>query len=209
MACIAGFPSRAGYLRIARQGTLAVACALLLGGCALGSGKGVGEGAGQTGTSPSHGGVPVRVEPSAAEVRAEVNAEAKAGESGSGDGRGGAPGHEETLLDTYWKLVEAGGRPVSAGERQHEPHLILHRAQNRVSVHGGCNRLSGSYQLAGERLTFGGLAGTKMACRVGLEDEARFVAALAAGAAWRITEQTLDLLDAGGGRVARFEVRHL
>jgi copper homeostasis protein (lipoprotein) len=135
------------------------------------------------------------VEPSAAEVRERDKSQADV--------------HDEVLLDTYWKLVELRGEPVVVGEAQREPHLILHREGTRVSGYGGCNRLAGSYRLAGDRLAFGRLAGTRMACRGGFEDEEEFAAALAASVAWRIEGEHLELFDERGTRVARFAVRHL
>jgi copper homeostasis protein (lipoprotein) len=47
-----------------------------------------------------------------------------------------------------------------------------------VSGSGGCNRFTGSYELNGERLTFGETAGTMMACIEGMETEKEFFAAL-------------------------------
>ena len=145
--------------------------------------------------------IAVHAEPSAAEIRAR---EAKMREA-----PGAAALPEESLLNTYWKLVTLRGAPVVAGEQQREPHLILHREGNRVSAHGGCNRLAGGYTLAGQRLAFGPLVGTRMACRGGFQDEAGFAAALEASASWRIDGQYLELYDQAGERLARFEVRHL
>jgi heat shock protein HslJ len=70
---------------------------------------------------------------------------------------------------------------------------------------GGCNRLSGSYTLDGERLTFGRAAGTMMACRDGMEQERAFLDALSAVTGWRVEGQRLLLLDGAGAPLLQFE----
>ena len=55
--------------------------------------------------------------------------------------------------------------PVEVAERQREPHLIFAHDQRRISGSGGCNRLTGSFELDGDKLHLGRMAGTMMACR--------------------------------------------
>ena len=114
-----------------------------------------------------------------------------------------------SLEDTYWKLTTLRGKPVAVADPQREPHLILQPAQHRVAGSGGCNRLAGGYTLAGDRLTFGRMAGTMMACRDGMEQERAFLDALAEVARWRIDGQRLELTDPRGEVVARFEAVYL
>jgi heat shock protein HslJ len=181
--------------RRARRVAAAAAWLLLLGACRMMDPLPAAPSAG------SQAEVPVRSEPSAAEIRA-----------GQAPGRGAQAGvapRDEPLLDTYWKLVELGGRPVVLQGQQREPHLILHREGSRVSGHGGCNRLNGSYKLAQAQLSFGNLVSTRMACTDGFRQEPAFTAALAACASWRVQGEHLELFDRSGARLARFEVRHL
>jgi heat shock protein HslJ len=111
-----------------------------------------------------------------------------------------------TLENTYWKLASLRGRPVAASaERQREAHLILQPAQRRVVGSSGCNRLSGSYTLDGQRLAFSRAAGTLMACRDGSEQERAFLDALSAVAGWRLEGQRLLLLDGAGAPLLQFE----
>jgi heat shock protein HslJ len=49
------------------------------------------------------------------------------------------------------------------------------------------------------------MAGTMMACERGMEQEQRFLQSLAKVARYRIEGRRLELLDAGGAVVARFE----
>lgn len=115
----------------------------------------------------------------------------------------------ESLENTYWKLVRLNGEPVEVQDNRREPHLVLHAEGTRVAGATGCNRLMGSYRLAGERLTFGQLASTRMACLDGMQTEQAFLAALEKTANWRVLGEHLALYDARGARLARFEVRHL
>jgi len=110
-----------------------------------------------------------------------------------------------SLENTYWKLITLRGQPVAVSERGREPHLVLQAAQHRVAGSGGCNRLAGGYTLAGDRITFGRLAGTMMACADGMTQERDFLDALAAVARWRIDGQRLELVDERGDVLVRFE----
>src|SRR4029453_8993828 len=102
-----------------------------------------------------------------------------------------------------------GDAPVAAPERRREAHFILHPADERVSGSGGCNRFTGGYELAGDRLTFGRMAATMMACADAMDTEKAFLSALQQAARARIKEQHLELLDASGNVLARFQAIHL
>lgn len=71
-----------------------------------------------------------------------------------------------SLEDTYWKLTELHGEPVTNPPgNQKEAYIQLLKADKRVVGSGGCNSLSGSYELQdGNRLRFVGVASTRMAC---------------------------------------------
>jgi heat shock protein HslJ len=57
----------------------------------------------------------------------------------------------------------------------------------------------------GERLRLGRMTSTLMACAEGMETERGLWLALGQVRRWRITGRQLELLDAGGNVVARFE----
>ena len=115
----------------------------------------------------------------------------------------------EPLENTYWKLTRLGNAVVTVASQQQEPHLILNPESRRVSGSGGCNRLVGSYELQGDKLTFGQMAGTRMACLEGSDIEQALLEALRHVRTWKITGQHLELFDAAGTMVARFEARHM
>ena len=114
-----------------------------------------------------------------------------------------------SLENTYWRLVRLGEKPVAGPEGQREAHLILHPAEGRVSGSGGCNLLTGSYELDGEKLTFGNIAGTLMACPAGMDVEREFLAALKEVRKTRVLGQQLQLFNAAGEPVARFVAVYL
>ena len=113
------------------------------------------------------------------------------------------------LENTYWKLTRLGDAPVTVASQQREPHFILTPESRRVGGSGGCNRLTGSYELHGDQLAFGQMAGTMMACPEGNDTEQSFLEMLRQVHKWKITGQHLELFDAAGNPVARFEARHM
>jgi heat shock protein HslJ len=123
--------------------------------------------------------------------------------AGEPDPRGGVP-----LERTYWKLVEVGGAAVQPASPRVEAHLIFDPDTRRVSGSGGCNRIAGSYERAGERLDLRGMAGTMMACAQAMETETAFFAALERVHGWRVADRQLELLDPAGQVVARLEAAH-
>jgi heat shock protein HslJ len=114
------------------------------------------------------------------------------------------------LESSYWKLVELNGKPVTTPDNQHEAHIILRGGQPpALSGSGGCNRLMGSYTLAGDTITFGRAAMTMMACPEGMDTEQAFIAVLEGTKHWHIDGSQLLLLDDAGKTVVRFEVVYL
>ncbi len=115
----------------------------------------------------------------------------------------------EPLENTYWKLTRLGDAPVVLASTQREPHFILHQQSRRLSGSGGCNQLMGSYELNGDQLTFGQMAGTMMVCAEGMDTEKAFLEALKQVSRSKIVRQHLELFDSSGHLVARFEARHM
>lgn len=75
----------------------------------------------------------------------------------------------------------------------------------RVSGSGGCNRLFGSARIDDERLVFGGVGTTRMACAPALMDqEQKFLAALSATRTFRIDGPFLRFYDDMGAELVRF-----
>lgn len=108
------------------------------------------------------------------------------------------------LLNTYWKLILLNDKDITAVDSQKEPNILLN-AENRITGSDGCNSLAGSYLLDGEKLTFGEMAGTRMACAEGGEQAQVFNEALTKVASYTVHSDQLELRDATGLVVARFK----
>jgi putative lipoprotein len=135
---------------------------------------------------------------SAGDVQLLLRRVAASGQTSDGPSR-------STLENTYWKLIEVGGARLVPASGQPEPRFILHSATKTVSGSGSCNRFSGTYEVTGERVSFGKTVSTMMACVGGMQVETRFHLALEKASRWRIDGQQLELFDDAGIRLARFQ----
>jgi|KBSMisStandDraft_5_1062788.scaffolds.fasta_scaffold308730_2 putative lipoprotein len=110
------------------------------------------------------------------------------------------------LTATYWKAVELAGKPTPAQAGTREVHLQF-QVDGRVSGFDGCNQMTGPYTLSEDRLTFGRMAATQMACMNTSGTEQAFRAALEHTSRFRIDGDKLELFDDGGVRLAVFQAR--
>ncbi|SFG11996.1 META domain-containing protein [Pontibacter chinhatensis] len=67
----------------------------------------------------------------------------------------------DARLERTWLLQQLRGKEVT-GERL--PFLSFSLSESRVSGNAGCNRISGSMEARGNKLYFGAIAATRMAC---------------------------------------------
>jgi uncharacterized lipoprotein YbaY/heat shock protein HslJ/uncharacterized lipoprotein NlpE involved in copper resistance len=113
------------------------------------------------------------------------------------------------LADTYWRLTRLGDRVVAAStDPKREPSITFQATDDAAaggySGSSGCNRVVGTYAISGTLMTLTS-GGTLMACKDQAETEAGFLTALKATRWYRIAGRTLELFDATGTRLARFE----
>lgn len=134
-----------------------------------------------------------------------VSARGRSPSAESGSEEDGNPPADRPLHGTHWKLTHLGETPVEVTENQTAPHLVLADDTQRVSGSGGCNRVMGGFQLDGDKLRFGQMASTMMACVAGMEQEQQFLHVLKEVEGYRIQGNHLEMLDAAGTVVARFE----
>ena len=100
------------------------------------------------------------------------------------------------LLDVVWTVTSIGGEPVPSDGKL----TFSIAADQRVGGNGGCNNYftEASFE-ENDRLTFGPVAGTRMACEPAVTAlEFRFFAALAATRGYELSGDSLRLLDAAG-----------
>jgi heat shock protein HslJ len=132
---------------------------------------------------------------------------AACGKGGTADSGGPDPesiprASERQLTGVEWILMELNGTtpPAGAGGR---PASLTFAEGGRVSGFGGCNRMTGAYDVSGERLRIGPMASTRMACEQGMDLEQSYGAALEATQRYRLTSDGLELLG-GDGVIARY-----
>lgn len=111
------------------------------------------------------------------------------------------------LADTEWQLSQLGNLlPPPAAPGGPAIGMQLQSQNTRVVGFSGCNRMSGAYALDGQSLKFAQMGGTRMACadesRMRLEQE--YLRMFSAVSTWRITGQTLELLDENDKVIATF-----
>jgi heat shock protein HslJ len=106
----------------------------------------------------------------------------------------------------YWRATELAGKPAPAHDAKREAHLVL-QAGGRFSGSDSCNRISGSYELKGEAIRFGGMVATRMACQDSVETQQAFAAVIKNSSRWSVAADRLELFDSSGARLARFQAR--
>jgi heat shock protein HslJ len=108
------------------------------------------------------------------------------------------------LAGVDWGLTRLGDMAVVVAEPRRQPSLTL-TADGRVSGFDGCNRIAGSYHVAGGSIAFSQMASTKMACLDGMEHERAFADALGRARSFLVLGTNLDLFGGDGELLARFE----
>jgi heat shock protein HslJ len=108
------------------------------------------------------------------------------------------------LEKTQWKLLWVSGAKIDTATPRQLPYFQLDPESHRVSGSGGCNRLTGGYELSGASLRFTQMAMTRMACLHGGDTESHFVQALDEAKTWKIVSGRLLLIDADQHVVAKF-----
>jgi heat shock protein HslJ len=105
-------------------------------------------------------------------------------------------------LSGKWRVVAVGG-----AEGLDPAHARAEFAPNgRFASTVGCNRIAGMPTVSGERLSFGPMMTTRMACPPPLDTvERQYLAALEAVRAYRLAGKTLVLLGDGGEALVTLE----
>jgi heat shock protein HslJ len=107
-----------------------------------------------------------------------------------------------TLDGTSWRATELAGKRTPKQDPKSEAHLQFQAG--RVYGSDGCNRVTGSYQLNGDRVTFGQMAATQIACLNTSGIEVPFRNALKNASRLSVAGDRLELFDAAGTRLAMF-----
>jgi hypothetical protein len=71
----------------------------------------------------------------------------------------------DSRLNDIWVLTRLGDQILKTEDfAKGLPVIEFHLADSQIAGHSGCNRLSGSFQTKGDKITIGQLATTRMAC---------------------------------------------
>jgi len=100
-----------------------------------------------------------------------------------------------------WQLRVLGGSPVD--ERDARVPTLRFDAE-QVSGSDGCNRISGSYSSDGQRISFGQMTSTRMACMDGMALAQAYTAALTITQSYCLDGEELVLYDGTGQALLRF-----
>jgi heat shock protein HslJ len=105
------------------------------------------------------------------------------------------------LNGTSWTLTSIQGKPVLTNT---QPTIRFDNGQ--ASGAGSCNGFGGDYTVSGNKLTFGPLMSTMMACMPQeiMDQEQAYFSALSATTSFRVDGDRLTLLDAAGNVLAEF-----
>ncbi len=112
---------------------------------------------------------------------------------------------EISIIGIKWKLVELMGNAVNIkGGHGKEPFLQLD-AKGRMSAYGGCNSMTGDYELKeGNRISFSNIAATMMAC-TNMETEKILAEVLGKTDSYIVSGNSLSLNRSRMASLARFE----
>lgn len=104
------------------------------------------------------------------------------------------------LLEVVWTVTSLGGKPVLPLTK---PTLSI-AADHRAGGNGSCNSYFTEASFEEPPLTFGPIAGTRMACPPAImAQEAAFFAALSATVGYELNGDRLTLFDAKGGALVK------
>ena len=104
------------------------------------------------------------------------------------------------IANSTWTIASIDGMPV--GQAADEARYRISFGADRVSGRAGCNSFSGPYSRIGDRLEFGPLAATRMACpEPSMEHERRAFAILGGGVELRSDAAGSLVLSGPGGRL--------
>ncbi len=108
------------------------------------------------------------------------------------------------LYGTGWVVTKLNGQPlITANEARNIPSLQLDKKTKRFAGADGCNRITGTYTINKNQLSFGPIASTLMACIDSNNNELsrNYTDALKKVASYKLEEKALFLLDSYGNPI--------
>ncbi len=118
----------------------------------------------------------------------------------------GQAAEQPSLAGPTWAAIELSGAAVPSEPVARQP-VVEFVANGRIAGTDGCNRISGPYAVSGDRITFGPIVATRMACPGADDIGRRLHAALNGARRWRIAGGRLELRDDASTALAVFAQR--
>jgi heat shock protein HslJ len=105
------------------------------------------------------------------------------------------------LTEITWNVVSIDGEPVAPSRSGRKAHIKFDAAAKRAAGFNGCNNFFGGYTLDSERLSFGMMGSTMMACTEDPDIERRMMEALGAIDRYHRDGDTLTLFQGAKKRM--------
>ena len=125
----------------------------------------------------------------------------------------GVSTQKDGITEKYWKLIEINGKPVVWDESAtREAFIILKDEDHRVNGNGGCNTLTGTYEIdrTANRIKFSQMASSMMACfNMDVENDLTRALEMTDNYSLSADGKYLSLNRARMAPLARFEVVYL
>ena len=112
-----------------------------------------------------------------------------------------------SITDKTWVVTHINGEAITTKPTDRNiPSLLLDSKQKTFSGADGCNRIMGGYNLVGNQLAFGQMAGSMMAC---LDTDIQrishlYTTTLGQVSTYQLTANTLILKDKSGKSILQF-----
>ena len=109
----------------------------------------------------------------------------------------------DELIGHRWFWKEVQGHEIEA-----KSAYLEFSASGRTSGSSGCNRMMGEYKINKARISFKGLASTRMFCEdISGEEERLILKVLEETQSWKLDQNALNFLQADGKPIGRLEIR--
>ena len=112
--------------------------------------------------------------------------------------------HHLSLFDTRWNLVEINQTPIDTSDALKRPYIQFSKEEMKATGNNGCNSFFTNFNTIEERLSFGPVGMTRMACQEWMVNEMAFLAMLQASQRYTIDGYTLLIMDGNGMVVGKF-----
>ncbi len=109
-----------------------------------------------------------------------------------------------SLFDTQWNLVEINQTPIKTTDAVKTPYITFSKKEMKATGNNGCNSFFANFDTVEERLSFGPVGSTEMACQEWMANEMAFLAMLQAARQYTIDGYALLIMDGNGQVVGKF-----